>query len=464
MPNDQTKSSTLHSSYAPTPPLGWNSWDSFGTTITEQQAREQADAMAAHLKPAGYRFFTVDIQWYEPGSEGHVYKEGAPLQMDSFSRLVPATNKFPSSADGRGFKPLADYVHAKGLKFGIHIMRGIARRAVRANTPIRGTTARAADIALVHHTCPWNPDMYGVDMSKPGAQAYYDSLFELYAAWGVDFVKVDDISRAYDDVQKAEIEAIRNAIARSGRPIVLSLSPGDTPIARGEHVMRHANLWRISDDFWDRWPPLHGMFGRLDKWTPYRAPGAWPDADMLPFGFVEFGRPTRFTRDEQLTCMTLWCIARSPLIFGGDLMKLDDWTLRLLTNPEVLAVNQASRHNRQLSNTDDLIVWTADVPGSKDKYVALFNAQDNSDPFDLSNPEFKSDRVGGEPKKHVIDMKAPIRGARRLVSVNFKDLGIAGKAGVHDLWAQKDIGVVEDSFGRELPLHGAGLYRISPMP
>ena len=292
--------------------MGWNSWDYFGTTLNEAQAREQADAMAAALKPAGYDVFTVDIQWYEPNAQGHDYKEGAPLELDAYSRLQPAVKKFPSAAQGAGFKPLADYVHSKGLRFGIHIMRGIARQAVRNNTAIFGTTARAADIADTRSTCSWNPDMYGVDLTKPGAQEYYDSLFALYAAWGVDFVKVDDIARPYDDVQRREIEAIRRAIDKTGRPIVLSLSPGDTPIERGEHVMRHANLWRISDDFWDRWEPLHGMFGRLDKWTRHRAAGAWPDADMLPFGLVEFGRPTRFTQDEQTTCMTLWCIARSP--------------------------------------------------------------------------------------------------------------------------------------------------------
>jgi alpha-galactosidase len=578
------QSTPSHWKFAPAPPLGWNSWDCFGTTLTETQAKAQADAMARELLPRGYHYFTVDIQWYEPNSRGHSYVAGAPLAMDEYSRLVPAPNKFPSATNGAGFKPLADYVHAKGLKFGIHIMRGIPRQAVKQNTALLGTTLRAADIANIRSTCPWNPDMYGVDMSKPGAQDYYDSLFALYASWGVDFVKVDDISRAYDNVQRAEIEAIRKAIDKTGRPIVLSLSPGDTPIERGEHVMNHANLWRISDDFWDRWPPLYEMFGRLEKWTKYRAEGAWPDADMLPFGIVEFTRPTRFTKDEQILCMTLWCIARSPLIFGGDMTKLDAFTRELLTNPEVLAVNQASAGNRQLSRREDLIVWTADVPGSEDKYVALFNAQDNSDPFDLSKSDYRSRRLRGEPKAEVIDIEVPIRGARRLVlaigdggngphydhavwiepkvsgptgtlkltaldwklatagwgearknrtvddrpitlngselegigthavsiiefelpagyetftargmisegsqgrgalqflvlvdpekkeqpersavSVAFNDLGFSSKAKVRDLWAKEDIGVFEGTFGRELPLHGSGLYRISPV-
>ena len=570
-------------SWAATPPMGWNSWDCFGTTLTEAQAKAQADAMASQLKPLGWRFFTVDIQWYEPGSRGHEYKVGATLAMDDYSRLVPAPRKFPSATNGAGFKPLADYVHSKGLKFGIHIMRGIPRQAVRQNTPIKGTTARAADIALPNHICPWNPDMYGVDMRKPGAQEYYDSLFALYASWGVDLVKVDDIARAYDDVQKAEIEAIRKAIDKSGRPIVLSLSPGDTPIERGEHVMQHANMWRISDDFWDRWQPLYEMFGRLEKWTKYRAPGAWPDADMLPFGIVEFRRSTRFTTNEQVLCMTLWCIARSPLILGADMTKLDPFTLGLLTNPEVLSVNQASAGNRQLSRKDDLIVWTAEVPNSRDRYVAFFNAQNNDSPFDFSQATFKSSVIRGTGGQQV-GISVPITNAQKLVlvvgdggdnfsydhsawieptlsgpkgalkltdlkwtsatagwgkvrinrtvddqpltldgtavngigthsvstieydlpagydtfsargiitavsggtasiqflvmvdphkrvvpewspvSVSFSDLGFIGAAKVRDLWKQQDLGVFINSFSSEIPLHGAGLYRLSPI-
>ncbi len=568
-----------------TPPMGWNSWDCFGTTLTEEQAKAQADAMEKYLKPYGWTYFTVDIQWYEPDSQGHSYKRGVPLEMDKYSRLIPGLKKFPSSSNGRGFKPLADYVHSKGLKFGIHIMRGIPKQAVRANTPILGTDARAADIANTRSTCSWNPDMYGVDMSKPGAQEYYDSLFELYASWGVDFVKVDDIARPYDDVQKAEIEAIRKAIDNCGRPMVLSLSPGDTPIERGGHVMNHANMWRISDDFWDRWQPLYGMFGRLEKWTKYRAEGAWPDADMLPFGIVEFNRPTRFTQDEQKLCMSLWCIARSPLILGADMTRMDDFTLNLLTNPEVLAVNQASTGNRQISNENNLIVWAADIPGSDGRYVALFNAQSNDDPFDLSKPDYQSRVIRGEPKTEVVDISVPIHNARRLVlvvsnggdndfydhaawiepkvtgpqgtlkladmdwgvatagwgevrknrtvddrpltlngnpvegigthgisvvefelpegcdnftskgiitegsqgrgsvqfcvlidpdkqikpkrssvPVSFSDLGITGKALVRDLWKKQDIGVFSNEFSQELPLHGAGLFCISPRP
>lgn len=564
--------------FAPTPPMGWNSWDIFGTTVTEQQTKEQADAMAEHLLPAGYDVLTVDIQWYEPNSVGHVYRPGAELTMDSHGRLTPGLKKFPSAADGKGFKPLADYVHSKGLRFGIHIMRGIPKQAVKANTPVLGTDARAQDIAVTSSTCPWNPDMYGVDATKPGGQAYYDSLFAMYADWGVDYVKVDDISRPYDEVQRAEIEAIRKAIDKTGRPIVLSLSPGATPVAAGPHVMRHANLWRITDDFWDRWGLLHAMFERVDAWTPYRRPGAWPDADMIPLGYVEFGRPTKFTADEQQTLMTLWSIARSPLIFGGDMTRLDEPTLALLTNAEVLKVNQASTRNRQVSREKNLIVWTADADNGRDKYVALFNAQSKGDSIDFGDANYTSPVIAGRGKSQEVEVS--VEGGKRLVlfvkdggdgfsydhaawveptlhgpdgdlpltdlewsyasagwgetrvdrtcegrplrvngepakgigthaestiiydlpdgydrftatgvmthrgsavfgvlvdkggdgvadaaevAVPLAELGITGKAAVRDLWSGEDLGEVEGAFSRSLPLHAAGLYRLSPV-
>ncbi len=414
--------------WAPTPPMGWNSWDNFGTTITEAQTKQQADYMARTLKPHGWQYLVVDIQWYQPTAKGHDYEKGAKLAMDGFSRLVPAPEKFPSASDGKGFKPLADYVHAKGLKFGIHMMRGISRQAVEQNTPLLGTDVRAGDIADRNSVCSWNPDMYGVDMNKPGAQAYYDSLMKLVAAWGVDFIKVDDLSRPY---HQAEIEAIRKAIDKTGRPILLSTSPGETPLSAGPHVDQHANMWRVSDDFWDDWKSLRDQFKRLHDWTPFRISGAWPDADMLPIGTIEFKRQTRFTPDEQYTLMTLWSIARSPLMHGGDMTKTDPFTLSLLTNDAVIAVNQHSENNHQLFRTEDgLIAWTADVPKSRDKYLALFNTRDGA------------------------------QGATVRVPVKLADIGFGGAARVRDLWTGKDLGAGAD-FAPEVPFHGARLFRVS---
>lgn len=398
---------------APTPPLGWNSWDIYGTTVTEQQIKEQADAMVKYLLPSGYKYLTVDIQWYEPQSKGHSYKPGAILTMDEYGRLTPGLTKFPSAANGVGFKTLADYVHSKGLKFGIHIMRGIPKQAVEKNLPVLGTNVKAQDIAIKSSTCAWNPDMYGVDATKPEGQAYYNSIVQMYADWGVDFIKCDDISRPYDNIQKAEVEALRNAIDKTGRPIVLSLSPGATPVKVGEHVMNHANMWRITDDFWDRWGALLAMFERLDAWTPYRGPGHFPDADMLPIGMVEFNRATRFTKDEQYTLMSLWAIGRSPLIFGGDMTKLDDFTKEMLTNPEMLKVNQESQNNRQVYRQNNLIAWTADVPNSKDKYVALFNAQSKGDNLDFSNADYASPVIAGKGSSQKVEVS--VKDGKRLV-------------------------------------------------
>jgi hypothetical protein len=411
---------------APTPPMGWNSWNSFATTINEEQARETAHIMAEKLLPFGYDVFTIDIQWYEPGASSYTYSSNPEPTLDGYGRLLPAPNRFPSSAGGKGFAPLAAEVHKLGLKFGIHLMRGIPRLAVKRNLPVLGTPYRAADIADTTSICPWNPDMYGVDMRKPGAQAYYDSVFRLYASWGVDFVKMDDMSRPYD-AHAPEIEAAHKAIVATGRPIILSLSPGETPVPRGDHVRRYAQMWRISDDFWDEWPLLDAQFTRLENWNPHRRPGAWPDADMLPLGRLALGeRNTKFTPAEQRTLMTLWSIARSPLIMGGDLRHLDAATLALLTNPEVIAVNQHSIANQPHFVEDGMRVWTARPEGSADRYVALFNTTDKP----------------------------------REVGVDFRWLGIHSPVRVRDLWDRKPRGTATSRLVATLPAHGAGLYRL----
>ncbi|MFK3891050.1 glycoside hydrolase family 27 protein [Sphingomonas sp. NPDC079357] len=413
---------------APRPPMGWNSWNSFATAITEAQARETAAIMRAKLLPFGYDVFTVDIQWYEPEASSYTYNAKPKPAMDGYGRLIPAPNRFPSSADGSGFTKLARDVHAMGMKFGIHLMRGIPRLAVEKNLPILGTAYRAADIADKTSICAWNPDMYGVDMTKPGAQAYYDSVFALYAGWGVDFVKMDDMSRPYD-AHAPEIEGAHKAILATGRPMLLSLSPGETPVIRGGHVRDHAQMWRISDDFWDDWGMLEAQFTRLENWNQWRRPGAWPDADMLPLGRLALGqRDTKFTPDEQRTLMTLWSIARSPLIMGGDLRHLDAPTLALLTNRAVLAVNQASTDNQPHFVEDGTRIWSArpeDAPA--DRYVALFNTTD-------------------KPKE---------------VGIALRQLDLPGSARVTDLWSGAAVGRVTARLTQQLPAHGAALYRLT---
>ncbi len=383
----KSKSTSSAAGLAPTPPMGWNSWNSFGPTITEAQALENADIMVAKLLPFGYNVFTVDIQWYEPNANSYEYRKDAELTLDQYGRLQPAPNRFPSAANGAGFKKLADQIHARGMKFGIHLMRGIPRQAVRLNTPILGTKLRAQDIADTKAICEWNGDMYGVDMTKPGAQEYYNSVFKQYAEWGVDFVKMDDMSRPYER-NWPEVEAAHKAIAASGRPIVLSLSPGEMDLRWANHVPHYAQMWRISDDFWDEWRLLNDQFQRLENWNPVMGANSWPDADMLPLGRLALGaRDTKFTPDEQQTLMSLWSIARSPLIMGGDLRHLDAKTLALLTNPEVLAVNQRSRDNRPHRAEAGTRIWSARSADKRNlQYLALFNTSDAPTEivFDLS--------------------------------------------------------------------------------
>ncbi len=448
--------------WALTPPMGWNSWDCYGAGVWEADVLANADYMEKNLKSHGWNLITIDIQWYEPLAHTTEYRRGAILEMDANGRLLPAPNRFPMTKETRSFKPIADYLHAKGLNFGIHLIRGIPRQAVDKNVPILGTSVRAADIADKKSVCFWNGDMYGVDMTKPGAQEYYDSVFALMASWDLDFVKVDDISFPY---HKPEIEAIRKAIDKTGRPIVFSTSPGDTPVNQGEHVQMNANMWRISGDFWDNWRALYAQFARLDSWTPFRGPGHWPDADMLPLGNIrvwqETGAWTHFTRDEQITLMTLWSIARSPLIMGGNMPKNDEFTLSLMTNDEVIAVNQRSTNNRQLFavNNNTHFAWGADVPGSKDKYVAIFNASPAPVGRQGRGRGGPGSATATEPAPAPID---PAATEPATISVSLADIGMTGRCKVRDLWAHKDLGAVDTKVSATVNSHGAALYRVSP--
>ncbi len=367
--------------WAATPPMGWNSWDCFGPTVTEAEVKANADYMAKYLKPYGWDYVVVDIRWYVGNDKAHGYNEKDPdYVLDQYGRFMPAVNRFPSAAGGKGFKPLADYLHKKGLKFGIHIMRGIPVIAVKQNLPIKGTNVTARDIYSDKDQCLWLRDMYTVVPGKPGAQEYYNSLFELYASWGLDFVKIDDLSSPI--YFEGEIDMIRKAIDRTGRKIVLSTSPGETPIAHADHVQKNANMWRTVGDFWDSWQQLKEHFEVFERWNKWRAYGAYPDGDMLPMGRIgiraERGDPrmTAFTKDEQYTLMTLWSIFKSPLMFGGNLPDNDPFTLSLLTNKNVLKVLNESTNNKPLFTDNDKAAWIADEPGTGAKYLAVFNTAD----------------------------------------------------------------------------------------
>ena len=360
------------------PPMGWNSWDCWGAAVTEETVRKNAEYMAAHLKKLGWEYIVVDIQWYQPTAVNHSYAPFAPLTMDAYGRLQPAVNRFPSAADGKGFRPLADYVHSLGLKFGIHIMRGVPREAAHRQLPIEDSEWSCGDAANPNDICAWNPDMYGTRADTKASADYYAGIFRLYAEWGVDFVKCDDIAREYPRCQR-EIEIISEAARGCGRDIVLSLSPGPAPLEQAEHLKTWASMWRVTDDFWDDWKLLKGMFERAQKWCCHAGPGHWPDQDMLPVGALRQcenpDEKTHFTAAELRTMMTLWCMVRSPLMIGGELTKTDSFTLRLLTNAPLLAIEKETIAARCLRLTDSEAVFAAyrkDGGG----YVALFNLSD----------------------------------------------------------------------------------------
>jgi alpha-galactosidase len=410
---------------AATPPMGWNSWDSYGLTITEDQFRANVKVLVNDLKPAGYNYAVIDEGWFFFNPEDRPHPEKLIYAIDANGRYVPVLPRFPSAGDTQqafdsstpptelaairqstSFKPLADWVHAQGLKFGIHIVRGIPRASVERNLPIANSTFNAQDAADTTDACPWDPTNWGVKDNATG-QAWYDSLLQQYAAWGVDLLKVDCISS--HPYKADEIHMIRKAIAKTGRPIVLSLSPGPTSLDNATEVGQLAQMWRISDDFWDVWKgdpnkafpqSLSGQFSKTAAWAQYAKPGNWPDADMLPLGHIGpvpgYGkeRDTRLTPAEQQTLMTLWAMARSPLILGANLTVLDDATLKLITNPDMLRIDQTATRSSQVMHSGNVIAWTADLPpDSPDGSIALalFNVGDSQMVLDTSFAAFNID-------------------------------------------------------------------------
>lgn len=420
---------------APTPPMGWNSWDSFGLTVTEAEFKSNASWLAQNLKSHGWQYAVVDEGWYLENPEAKAGSFRFVLDVDG--RYIPAIPRFPSAVNGTGFKPLADSVHAQGLRFGIHIIRGIPKNAVAKNTPIADSSFHATDAADPSDTCPWNSDNYGLKDNAAG-QAYYDSVAKLYAGWGVDFVKVDCI--ASHPYKADEIRMFSNALRKTGRPIVLSLSPGPAPLDKASELAKYAQMWRISNDFWDHWGPrkpndwsqsLRAQFQTAAQWAQSTQPGHWPDADMLPLGYLGpragegTARQTNLTPDEQRTLLTLWSIFRSPLIMGGNLTKLDAWTASLLSNDEVLAVNQHAHGEHAIVNEATKVIWMSRDDRSQAAYLALFNVAD-------------------QPQTIVFPLQT---------------LGLQAGVHVRDLWAHKDLPSTDILRSTLMP-HASALYKI----
>ena len=423
---------------AATPPMGWNSWDAYGLTINEEQFRANALVLAG-LKSYGWNYAVVDEGWYfvDPQAKPEARKSS----WDADGRLIPDAVRFPSAAKGAGFKPLADWTHAQGLKFGIHIVRGIPKGVVGANLSVADSGFHASDVADTGDTCPWDNGNYGV-RDNPAGQAYYDSIMRLYAGWGLDFLKVDCI--ADHPYKAAEIRMIATAIQKAGRLIVLSLSPGPTDLSHAAEVAEYSQMWRIADDIWDGWDfhaqqfpnGLLSAFDNLAKWAKFAKPGNWPDADMLPWGSLTphpgWGAPrqSRITADEQRTQFTLWAISRSPLILGANLTALDEFTRSLITNKEVIALDQTAVTSAEVpqdpADSTRIRIWTAETGGLRGmRYVAVFNLQESPLQRELAWPS-----------------------------------SLAGSAhAVHDVWNRRTIPSAA-VMHVELPPHGCALFLV----
>mgnify|MGYP002679147575 CR=1 FL=1 len=430
--------------FAVTPPMGWNSYDYYDTTVTEEEVKANARYMAENMKAYGWEYVVIDIEWYanDAGTRRQEYQY-IPFgddEMDAYGRFQPSPNRFPSSAGGKGFAPLAEYIHSLGLKIGIHIMRGIPREAAHRHCPIAGTSMTADMAADPSSICGWNPDMYGVRANEAG-QAYYDSIISMYADWGIDFIKCDDIcdSWLYRDIPFMpfsgweETKMIYRAIEKTGRNIVLSLSPGPAHIDRAWEYRKYANMWRITDDFWDHWDAIEDMFGRCELWQDHVSEGCFPDCDMLPVGKLGKGfgeeRDTYFTREEQKTMLTLWCMFRSPLMIGAELTKLDDWTKQLLTNQDILGLEGEHCKGEQVFRDKERVVWKSVNEATKEVTVALFNLKDEEREIFIAAEELSVDT----------------------------DLS---NAVLYELWDKEEYRIQDDCIKATVPPHGVKVYRI----
>lgn len=448
-----------------TPPRGWNSYDSFTKNVNETEFLANCEAVAKYLLPHGYDTCTIDYLWYEP--------DNGDWFLDEYCRPIPEVARFPSSAGGKGLKPVADKVHAMGLKFGIHIMRGTSTYAKQKNCKVKGTNVNLADIVSMDKetVCPWKKQSLSVDVSKPGGQEFFDSLYEQYAVdWDVDFIKNDCVFGGnLNPVTLAQIRAQSKSIQKfaSVRNITYSLSPGggnNRTVGAGE-VSKYVNMYRVTGDTWDHWSMLEDHFVTASEMADAKLIGAagpagsksFPDLDMLPLGFVTQpgdshklpNHMSNLTKDEQTQLMTIWAMARSPLVFGGDARVLgtakNKLTLELLTNKDMLDISDNSFNNHEVKDGFYPVscppwvkgnykcgrMWAAELPGSV--YVAAFFNSDGDDPY------------------------VTMRNFNKVFGV--KD---GEDCQVFDVWNGKKLSAtVNSTLTLDVPAHGAALIKLS---
>lgn len=385
---------------ASTPPMGWNSFDSYSCHLYEEVALKELEVFIDTYAPYGYEYYVIDNGWFAEHERivGEGYRlpmrqhaKASDVRINGYGIVQPSKEGFPN-----GFKPLVDKLHSNGLKFGLHLMRGIPRKAVEQNTPIQGTPYHAQDIADTKDICSWCNYMYGVDMDKPGAQEFYSSLIQQFADWGVDFIKVDDVIH-----KPREIAAYRKAIDNCGRPIILSLSPGrevDETLVKDTYSQ--ANLFRIVADVWDHKNSFKGHLERYKVFGKYSRPGMWADIDMIPFGelcllrrkvnFEESQKrglsaeETRFAgaryhwchfnKDQKAFFLALRSIGCSPLMIGGSLVSMDQESRDMLLDPEFIACNQNGISGKVVYEEAALTVLTASKKGTENQgWITVLN-------------------------------------------------------------------------------------------
>jgi len=402
---------TTSKDFALTPPMGWNSFDSYGVYLHEEAAMKNLEAFAVKLKPLGYQYFVIDAGWFGefklcPGTKFPAERHATLLNTNEFGLLQPSKIYFPN-----GMQPIINRCHDLGLKFGIHIMRGIPRQSVEQNVPIQGTLYHAQDIVSKKDTCKWCLQNYGVDMTKPGAQEFYNNWIKQLADWGVDFIKADDIVPF-----PAEVEAVAKAIKNSGRDIVLSLSPGGRVDVNALLSFKNGNMLRVTGDIWDDQHGIDACFSAWRKWQGKEDRNFHIDMDMIPFGELQimspkpegitgkesnkeiverkkkgeltnvellegkgWNRQSDFNKNQMYTFITMRSLAASPLMVGGDLVSMDSFSLSLLTNKEMIACNQNAVMGKLCFEKDKIEVWNTTKKNSKNGWIGIFNRSINED-------------------------------------------------------------------------------------
>jgi alpha-galactosidase len=407
-----------------TPPMGWNSWNCWAGAVDQDKVLRSARAMASSgLVNHGWTFINIDDTW-----------QG---KRDPQTTALQGNKKFPD------MKKLCDEIHALGLKPGIYSTPWITSYARHpggsADNPEGAWEKPTVDKKgrVNNKTKPWHM----------GEHRFTQADAKQWAEWGFDYLKYD-----WNPIEEPEVKEIHDALLASGRDVVLSLS-NNAPFEGASWYGKYANAWRTTGDIRDSWWRLTDIGFQQSKWAPYAGPGHWPDADMLIVGYVGWGpklHPTNLTADEQYTHMSLWCLLSAPLLLGCDLERLDAFTISLLTNDEVLAVNQDTLGRAAMRVWDSgdkvSIERPADRPGTPGKQLRLQvwakELDDGSRAVGLFN----------------------LGDAEQTVTAKFADLKLTGKQTVRDLWRQKDLATVENQLEANVPPHGVVLVKLTPAP